>query len=228
MILFGMKFKIMFLLLLIGKIGTAQEISIDLDNFNKIEITRGLKVSLTHSQENKAVIIGNSRDKVKVSVERGILKVSSGLNQLLESDNTLVTIYFKDLQDVEARQNSRVEFCNKIGQPLLILRSREGSNIFANVEVENLVAGLATGGSITVIGKADIQEIDVKAAGDFRGENLLGQNVNIKLTGGGNANINAKNYVNATVRAGGIVHIYGNPEEIIEKVTFGGSIKKIN
>jgi len=223
-----MKFIIFFLLLSIGTIGTAQEISIDLDNFNKIEVTRGLKVNLTSAKENKAVIIGNSRDKVKVNVERGILKVSSGLNQLLETDNTLITIYFKDLQNVEARQNSRVEFCQKITQPLLILKSREGSDIFANVEIENLVAGLATGGSITVIGKADIQEIDVKAAGDFRGENLLGQNVNIKLTGGGTANINAKNYVNAAVRAGGIVHIYGNPEELIENITFGGTIKKIN
>ena len=223
-----MKFIIFFLLLSIGTIGTAQEISIDLDNFNKIEVTRGLKVNLTSAKENKAVIIGNSRDKVKVNVERGILKVSSGLNQLLETDNTLITIYFKDLQNVEARQNSRVEFCQKITQPLLILKSREGSDIFANIEIENLVAGLATGGSITVIGKADIQEIDVKAAGDFRGENLLGQNVNIKLTGGGTANINAKNYVNAAVRAGGIVHIYGNPEELIENITFGGTIKKIN
>lgn len=223
-----MKFIIFFLLLSIGTIGTAQEISIDLDNFNKIEVTRGLKVNLTSAKENKAVIIGNSRDKVKVNVERGILKVSSGLNQLLETDNTLITIYFKELQNVEARQNSRVEFCQKITQPLLILKSREGSDIFANVEIENLVAGLATGGSITVIGKADIQEIDVKAAGDFRGENLLGQNVNIKLTGGGTANINAKNYVNAAVRAGGIVHIYGNPEELIENITFGGTIKKIN
>src|SRR5690606_27027515 len=223
-----MKFIIFFLLLSIGTIGTAQEISIDLDNFNKIEVTRGLKVNLTSAKENKAVIIGNSRDKVKVNVERGILKVSSGLNQLLETDNTLITIYFKDLQNVEARQNSRVEFCQKITQPLLILKSREGSDIFANIEIENLVAGLATGGSITVIGKADIQEIDVKAAGDFRGENLLGRNVNIKLTGGGTANINAKNYVNAAVRAGGIVHIYGNPEELIENITFGGTIKKTN
>lgn len=108
-----MKFIIFFLLLSIGTIGTAQEISIDLDNFNKIEVTRGLKVNLTSAKENKAVIIGNSRDKVKVNVERGILKVSSGLNQLLETDNTLITIYFKDLQNVEARQNSRVEFCQK-------------------------------------------------------------------------------------------------------------------
>lgn len=223
-----MKFNFLFLLLVICSIGVAQEITIDLDEFNEVEVARVLKVNLVPAEENRAVITGNSRDKVKLTVEQGVLTVKSSLNQLLESDNTRVTIYFKKLQRVEARQNSSIEFCHKIKQPLLKLKAREGASIFANVDIENLVAGAVTGGSLTMIGKAEIQEIDVKAAGDFRGENLIGRNINVELSGGGNANVNARKYVNASVRAGGNIHIYGNPEEIQEKTTFGGTIKKIN
>ena len=79
-----------------------------------------------------------------------------------------------------------------------------------------------------IIGKADIQEIEVMAAGKFKGENLIGNNVDVSISAGGKANVFAKKYVNAKVNAGGNIYIYGNPEKIDEKTTFGGKIKKIN
>lgn len=223
-----MKYKILIMLLFFGLKGTAQDIEIELGNFSEIEVTRGLTVNLVPAEENKAVIIGNSREQVRVNVERGVLKIKSRLKQLLETDNTLVTIYFKNLQEIDARQNSNVEFCTRIKQPLLKIKAREGARVLANVEVENLVATALTGGSLTVYGKAEIQEIDIKAGGSFRGENLVGRNINVMVNGGGFAHVFARKYVNSTVRAGGNIFIYGNPEEIHEKITFGGSIKKIN
>ena len=223
-----MKYKTFILLLFLGLRGVAQEIEIPLDNFSDIEITRGLTVNLVPADENKAVIIGNSKAEVRVKVERGTLKVKSRLKQLLETDNTLVTIYFKSVQEIEARQNSKVEFCSKITQPLLKIKAREGATIFGNLEVENLVATAVTGGQLIVIGKAEIQEVDVKAGGGYRGENLVGRNINVMVNGGGYAHVFARKYINATVRAGGNIYLYGNPEEIHEKITFGGSIKKIN
>lgn len=223
-----MKYKILFMLFFLGLRGVAQEIEINLTNFSEIEVTRGLTVNLVPANENKAVIIGNSKEDVRVTVERGTLKVKSRLKQLLEADNTLVTIYFKNIQEIDARQNSKVEICSKIIQPLLKIKARQGSTVFANLEVENLVATAITGGQLTVIGKAEIQEIDVKAGGGFRGENLVSRNINVMVNGGGFAHVFARKYINATVRAGGHIYLYGNPEEIHEKITFGGSIKKIN
>jgi hypothetical protein len=218
---------IIFLVFLVAEM-KAQEITIDLDNFSEVEVTRGLKVNFTKANVNKAVITGNSRDKVQVRVEKGVLTVKTSLNQLLKVDNTVVEIFYKQLHSVIARQNSSLEFCGKIAQPIFKVRSSEGAGIMATLDVENLVAVASTGGTLNLMGKALIQEIDIRAAGEFKGENLQGENVNVSLNGGGNANVFARKYVNATVRAGGNVYIYGNPEKIEEKVSFGGSIKKIN
>ncbi|MGB8704547.1 MAG: DUF2807 domain-containing protein [Gillisia sp.] len=48
------------------------------------------------------------------------------------------------------------------------------------------------------------------------------------MIGGGYANVNAKEYVKASTKAGGNIYIYGNPETIDQETTFGGTIKKIN
>lgn len=226
--MFRMKNKLLIILLFLGYGMVAQEVRVDLENFSEIEISRGLKVNISQGEANLAVITGDSRDKIQVRVNKGVLVIKSSLTQLLEKDNTLINITYKQMQSLQARQNSTVEFCSKIVQPLIKIRASEGAQIFANMDVENLVATASTGGNVTLIGNALIQEIDVKAAGEFKGENLTGESVNVVSNGGGNANVFAKKYVNATVRAGGHIYIYGDPDRVEEKTSFGGTIKKIN
>ena len=206
---------------------SSQEKRITTIDFIGIEISRGLRVNLIPANENRVVVQGRNREEVKVEVENGILKVSAGNSHLIESDDIVVDIYFKYILAVEARHNSMVILRKTLHQPLLRFKAREGASIIAELDIENLVASIHTGGSITVSGKAEIQEIDIRS-GSFRGENLEGRNINVILNGGGLANINAKKYVNAVALAGSHVYIYGNPEEIHQKTSFGGSIKKIN
>ena len=206
---------------------SSQEKIILPEEFIGIEISRGLRTSLIPANEDKVVIQGKNSDKIQVKVDNGILKVRSGHAQLLESDDTIVEIYFKYVLAIDARHNSKIYLRKKLKQPLLKLTAREGASIFADIEVENIVANSVTDGSIILTGSADIQEIEVKS-GAYRGENLIGENINVVLKGQGTANIYAKKYVNAMALAGGQIYIYGNPEEIHEKTSFGGSIKKIN
>lgn len=223
-----MKKIVLLMFLTCASFGFAQEITMVLDNFSEAEVTKGLKVNFTQADENKAVITGSSRDKVNLKVKNGILKVSVNLDHLWNEDNTIVNIYFKQLLKVEAKQNSKIDLCGKLKQPMLKIRVQEGADVKAHLDVENLYASVVTGGNLFIIGKASKQDIDVKAAGDFKGENLIGTDVKISIVGGGTASVFSTAYVNAKVRAGGTIYIYGNPEKIDEKTIFGGTIKKIN
>ncbi|MCF4100630.1 DUF2807 domain-containing protein [Gillisia sp. M10.2A] len=221
--------KILFsMFIILGVQLHAQEITMDLENFSQAEVTNGLKVELIHGEVNKAVITGLSRDKVDVKVDKGVLSVKMALNNIWKEDNTLVQITYKQLHRIEARQGSDVEVKNNMKQSILELRAQEGSDIKAQLEIDNLVASSVTGASIKVMGTATNQEIEVKAAGDFQGENLIGKDVDINILGGGTANIYSNSYVNANIKAGGNIYIYGAPKNIDEKTTFGGTIKKIN
>lgn len=223
-----MKNMIMILLLAIGYGATAQEIVIEPGNFSDVIVSRGLTVNFTKADSNRVVITGTSSGKVKADVEKGVLRIRTSLEQLLQEDTTVVNVYYKQMQSLEARHNSRVEICGKIYQSLLRVKAREGAIIIATIEVENLVANILTGGLIQISGNADVQEIDVKATGEFRGENLIGNYISVNVNGGGTANVFSTEYVNATVRAGSTVYIYGDPSKIEEKTSFGGTIKRIN
>lgn len=221
---------ITFMLFLLGVINTvtSQEIEIKLENFYEIHVSRGLKVMLHQADENRAVITGNSRDEVDLKVERGRLLVKSSLNKLLKIDDTQVDLYFKELQYIDVSQNSYVEFKTEIEQSTIKLRSREGAELNLKVNVQDLIATAITGGTIKIEGSAVNQEIAVRAAGEFWGENLVGEKIDVRINGGGRVNVFSNNYVNAFVRAGGNIYIYGNPELVDKKTSFGGSIQKIN
>lgn len=207
---------------------TAQEISVDLDNFTEIKVYNGLHVKLLRANENKAVVTGSSREKVKINVEEGVLNIRTSITYLLKDDNTLVTVHYKELENLEAGQNSRIEIREKINGNYLRLRAKEGSHISATMDVKSFEGSAVTGGFLDVAGNAEKQKIDVKAGGEFKGENLKGREIEVKVNGGGNANVLAREYVNATVRAGGHIYVYGNPDQLDQQVSFGGTIKKIN
>lgn len=206
----------------------AQQITVDLNNFTQVEISNGLKVNLIKAEENKAVITGANRDKVKLKVDKGILKINMSINHIWNEDNTLVDVYYEQLNRLEARQGSKVDIKEMIEQPVVSFRVQEGSEIRAAVKVEDFSASAVTGGQLNISGTADQQQIDVSSAGQFKGENLIGMDVNVTIKGGGNANIFSKEFVKARVRAGGNIFIYGDPKQIDEATTLGGTIKKIN
>lgn len=221
--------KILLMMLLLSSVAvTAQKISVDLNNFTQAEISNGLKVNFIKAEENKAVVTGANRDKVKLKVDDGILKINMSINHIWNEDNTLVDVYYKQLNRVEARQGSKVDIKEMIKQPVVSFRVQEGSEIRGDVKVEDFSASAVTGGQLNISGTADQQQIDVSSAGQFKGENLLGKDVEVTIKGGGNANIFAREFVKARVRAGGNIFIYGDPKQIDEATTLGGTIKKIN
>lgn len=221
--------KILLSMMLLCFVGVnAQQIAVDLNNFTQAEISNGLKVNLIKAEENKAVITGANRDKVKLKVDEGILKINMSINHIWNEDNTLVDVYYKQLNRVEAKQGSKVDVKEIITQPVVSFRVQEGSELRADVKVEDISASAVTGGQLNINGIADQQQIEVSSAGQFKGENLLGKVVDVTIKGGGTANVFSKEVVKARVRAGGNIFIYGDPDRVDQSTTLGGTIKKIN
>src|SRR5690606_41320724 len=103
-----MKQLVAVILFLITMEVSSQEKSINTKDFRGIEISRGLRTNLIHANENRVVVKGKNRDKVKSEAENGILKMKAGNSHLLESDNTLVDVYCKDIMADEARHKYMV------------------------------------------------------------------------------------------------------------------------
>ncbi|PKD21609.1 hypothetical protein APR41_01065 [Salegentibacter salinarum] len=221
--------KYLFVLFLLG-VGllSAQELTQDLEDFNEIKVYNGLDVILKEANQNKATITGENRTDVKFKIDNGILKVRMSIDEILDNDNTQITIQFKKLDKIDARQNASIKIDSKLEQDLLHLNASEGADIFADVNLSKLYVDSNTGGEIEVQGKTEDQEIDINTGGKFFAKNLKSINTQISIKAGGVADITASGNVEAKVRAGGTVNVYGNPKTLDQNTLFGGKIIRKN
>ncbi len=64
----------------------------------------------------------------------------------------------------------------------------------------------------------------INTGGQFDGKSLDTEQTTVNVNAGGSADVNASEYVEAKVKAGGTIKIFGNPK-VIDKQTFlGGKI----
>ncbi|MBO2543547.1 DUF2807 domain-containing protein [Salegentibacter sp. BDJ18] len=221
------KYLFILFLMSVGML-SAQELTQDLEDFNEIKVYNGLDVILKEANQNKATITGENRTDVKFKIDNGILKVRMSIDEILDNDNTQITIQFKKLDKIDARQNASIKVDSKLKQDLLNLNASEGADIFADVKLNKLYVDSNTGGEIEVEGKTEDQEIDINTGGKFFAKNLKSVNTKISIKAGGVADITASGNVEAKVRAGGTVNVYGNPKTLDQNTLFGGKIIRKN
>lgn len=224
-----MKNLALVLMLLFSAFSYAQETTHDLGNFRQIKVYNGLKVSLEKGNKNRAVVTGESREEVKFQINKGILKIKLSLDNIWDDENnTRIKLYYRDLEKVDALQNSTVKLEDKIKQDSFGVEVQEGSEIYGEVNVDYFTAKCLTGGEIEVEGKADQQEVTIRAGGQYYAKNLRSENIEISISAGGVADIYATAEVKAKVRAGGTVNVYGNPELIDKNTLLGGEVNRKN
>ncbi|TXE16356.1 DUF2807 domain-containing protein [Psychroflexus gondwanensis] len=227
-----MKVKINFiacLFLILGSSAFSQVKSISPgDEFTKIKVSTGLFVEIiTNSDESRIDIKGSEREKVDVDIKNGELELSLPLGQLFSETEILVTVYTHKVEELKARSGSEVEFMNKVQQEELSLIASEGSYIGGEIEVKNLAVKSVTGASVSLVGFANNQNIELKTGGSYDGQNLETENTSISVSYGGEATVFSTDSCSASVTAGGDIDIYGSPSSISQNVKLGGNIQVI-
>lgn len=207
---------------------SAQEVSYDLEDFSELKVYSALDIKLTKSNENRAVVYGEKREEVEFNYENGILRVKVSIENVWDKDDdTRVHIFYRDLQKIDANQGSSVLLENEINQQDFTVEVQEASVIVGKVNVRDLYAKSVTAGEIELSGKAEFQDIVIRAGGKYYAKNLLSRDIDITVSAGGVADITASGEVNTTVRAGGTVNVYGDPELIDKNITLGGRVKRL-
>ncbi|WP_333599001.1 head GIN domain-containing protein [Flavobacterium sp.] len=217
--------KLVFSLGLISSIAFGQ-VEKKVGDFTKVTSFDQIDVFLIPSTENKVVLDGKEAAEVELVNKNGELKIRMPLTKMLEGDNISVTVYFKNITAVEANEGSRIACGDKIKSTAFDIIAKEGSEIKLILEVDKLNARAANGSKISLEGKAKVQEVIVNSGGIYEAESFKTEQTTITGNAGGEAAIYASDLVEAKVRAGGNITIYGKPKQINQKVVAGGSIKE--
>lgn len=217
------------LALLLQAYGQENTVTIELSEFKEIKAFDGLSVNLIRSDKNKAVITGANTSKVAIVNNDGVLKLRMEIGKLFSGYRTFVDLHYaQPLVIIDVNEDARISSKEPLNQEVLEMRAQEGGEILAPVNVKQLLIKAVTGGVITANGKADNQDIIINTGGVYEGKDMKTRFTTVNVNAGSRAEVYAETYVKATVKAGGEVLVYGDPDRIEEKTVFGGKIQRMN
>jgi hypothetical protein len=212
-------------LLFFSSIAFAQ-VEKNVGDFTKVTSFDQIDVLLVKSKENKVIIDGKEANEVELVNKNGELKIRMPLTKLLAGDHISVTVYFNNLTAVEANEGSRIACGDIIQSTSFEINAKEGSQIRLTLNVGKLNVRVANGSTINIEGNADNQDVLTNSGGIYEARNFKTKQTTITANAGGEADVFATDLVEAKVRAGGDITIYGKPKQINQKVIAGGTIQE--
>ncbi len=218
--------RILFLLAVMISLTVSAQRMIDKEvgDFNKIKVFDLIEVNLIKSDENRITIKGENVYDIKVVNDDGVLKLRMQLEKKFTGEDTFIEVFYEHLDVIDGNEGAKI-VCNElIKQDHLEIRSQEGAQIKAGLDVVNLDVRAVTGGIVEASGLAENQWIVLNTGGIFEGRELKTSNTDIKITAAGEAEIFATDKVDINVKAGGDVYVYGNPRNVNKKTLAGGRV----
>lgn len=219
---------ICFIALFISVNLTAQElIEKSIADFSTVKVYDLINLKMIKSDVNKITVSGKNRKDVEVVNKNGKLKIRMNLEESYDGNDTVVVLYYKSVDVIDANEGAKVIVSDPIEQYEIDLKTQEGAEITAKLKTTYANFRAVTGGVINVSGTSTNQDISIYTGGVFNGEEFVTKNTDVSVNVAGEAYINATEYVEVRVKAGGDVFIYGNPKQVDESRVLGGRIKRM-
>jgi hypothetical protein len=202
------------------------QITKNVGDFSKVTSFDKIEVYLNQSTENKVTVSGNDAESVQFVNNNGELKIRMPLDKILSGENISVKVFYKKITAIEANEGSRIASENTIKATAFNIIAKEGAIIKIDLETKALSSKISSGAVLEVEGSANNHESIVNAGGVLNARNFKTLQTTVTSNAGGEAEVNAADYVDAKVRAGGTILIFGKPKQIDQKTILGGSISE--
>lgn len=207
---------------------TNAQVNRNLGDFDEVKVFDKITVKLIAANENKMVISGSRADEVEAVNKNGELKIRMPFPKLLSGDDIVVKLYFKNLESIAVSEGSFVSSEADFKQTNLDLNARSGGEIKLDLDVDKVNVKAYAGGIVSISGKATNQNVTITSGGILKAKNLHTSQTSISVSAGGQSEIHANTLVDAKVKAGGSIFIYGKPKQINKEVFIGGTILEKN
>lgn len=207
---------------------TNAQVTRNLGDFDEVKVFDKINVKLIEASENKIVVTGARADEVETVNKNGELKIRMPFPQLLSGDDIIVKLYFKNLESIAVSEGSYVSSEKDFKQTSLDLNAKSGGEINLDINVDKVNIKANAGGIVTLSGKAKNQDVVITSGGILNAKDLETSQTTISVAAGGKSEIHASTLVDAKVRAGGSIFIYGKPKQINKEVFIGGTILEKN
>jgi len=212
--------------LLTISVSAQEKKTVALKKFNELKAFDRINVILIKSSENKVVVTGDNIGDVNIDNNKGLLKIKMDFENQMDGGDIEAKVYYtEELSLIDANENAKVTSEETFAVSKAKIAVQEGGKVTLKIKANDLYIKSTSGGQITLTGNCKVQEIVVNAGGKVFNEKMDTKNTQVRVNAGGTAKIKASLKVDAKVRAGGSIYIYGNPKEVEKDKVFGGKIQ---
>lgn len=222
------KISIILVLIFSTVLVSQAQVQKNMGKFDEIKIFNGISVKLIPGESGKVTITGENADDVVLVNRNGKLRVRMKTSKVFRGDQTQVVIQYGKIDLIDANENAFVLVEGELKNTTLQINAQEGAEVKATVNTDRLEARAISGGILDLRGRADMQDVTVKAGGQYDAKDLISKQTIVVLSAGGGAKVYASDYAEAKTRAGGRIEIYGNPKEVKKDSFLGGNILEMN
>lgn len=197
------------------------------DEFNKIDVSRGMNVYITQGSPAKVVVIAdnNLHESIETKVEGGVLKVYVNENiRWAKEKKVMVTV--EKLSKVESTSGSNVYSQNQMMSEDIELSAGSGANIKMEVNAKNLKADCSAGANIHLSGLAIEAELEGSSGANLKGQELKVENCKMRVSSGANVYASVSGKLEAKASSGGNVNYYGEPTSTEIDCSSGGNVHR--
>jgi hypothetical protein len=207
---------------------TIGQVTKNLGDFDEVKVFDKINVKLIPSTENKIEIKGLRAEEMQTVNKNGELKIRMPFPKLLSGDDIVVKLYFKRIESISVSEGSYVSSEIDFKQTSLELNATSGGEIDLEINVDKVNIKANAGGIVNISGKAANQNVTITSGGILNAKDLDTAQTSISVSAGGQSEIRANTLVDAKVKAGGSIFIYGKPKQINKDVFIGGTILEKN
>lgn len=231
------------ILLLASSIAFAQTTkkTLELPEFKAIYVNSNYTVILkqTNKQEVAVEALTEIFDVSEFKVENGILMINierkpepanksiwAKIDDIKVNPSMKVYVSMKNVTELRVNGGGKIQSENSISADQLTVGLAGGGSMDVDIKGNAVTAEVSGSGSLTLRGYATSINATVSGSGGLKAFDCPLEGATLKVTGSGNAELNATNTADIFVYGSGSVKIKGNTKTLMKKVYGSGSVDR--
>jgi hypothetical protein len=200
-------------------------------NFTAIDVSDGVDIYVSNGDEGVAVSASEIkyRDKIKVVVDKGVLKISydeSNKFSVNGKRNLRAYISYKNLNALSASGGSDVIMEGSVKGKEFLINISGGSDFKGKVDVTELRINQSGGSDVSISGSAKTVFINTSGGSDFSGYGLNADVCDVEASGGSDVEITVNKEISARASGASDVSFKGTAAIKQSKSSGASSVSK--
>jgi hypothetical protein len=217
------------------KVNAYEIVDRHLSGFNAVNVAGPFDVDIKQgaTESVKVEAPADVMDHILTEVNGGVLKIYSKHEMWNWGDffwghhkKIMVHVTAKELNSINISGSGDVFFREGITSNSLKLRISGSGDMTGKVAVKTLESSISGSGDMKLSGNAESSTVSVVGSGDFSARNLATVNTAVRVSGSGDASINASDRVDAAVNGSGDVRYTGAAKNINSRKNGSGDISR--